>query len=57
MSLVGNPLSYIHWSHEMKFPKTNRRTVVGGITAALLALVSGVVTAQADKRPPTFTGH
>lgn len=33
----------------MKFPKTNRRTVVGGITAALLALVSGVVTAQADK--------
>lgn len=33
----------------MKFPKTNRRTAVGGITAALLALVSGVVTAQADK--------
>ena len=33
----------------MKFSKLNRRTVVGGTTAALLALVSGLVTAQADK--------
>jgi branched-chain amino acid transport system substrate-binding protein len=33
----------------MKFPKTSRRKVVGGITAAMLALASGTVTAQADK--------
>ncbi len=33
----------------MKFPKTSRRTVVGGLTAALLALGTGAATAQADK--------
>ena len=33
----------------MKFSKTNRRMVVSGITAAMLALATGVATAQADK--------
>jgi branched-chain amino acid transport system substrate-binding protein len=33
----------------MKFPQTSRRKVVGGITAALLALTTATVTAQADK--------
>ncbi len=33
----------------MKFPKTSRRKVVGGLTAALLALTTGAATAQADK--------
>ena len=33
----------------MKFSKTNRRKVVSAITAAMLALATGVATAQADK--------
>ena len=33
----------------MKFPKTSRRKVVGGLTAALLALTTGMAMAQADK--------